>query len=273
MGKPQESLMPTKTIVDASLPNAGRIYDYLLGGHHNFEIDRLTGDRIRATMPSLPKAMRMFRWCLQDVAHELTHDRGFDTIVDFASGLPTADHLHTAVAANTKIVYSDRDAVCVEYGREILGATPNVRYFQADCRYPAQLLNRPEVQEILEGNRRIAVIYWGISMFLTDEEIQHIAKTLYDWTAPGSCFAFYLQLADAGEDKNSKVIEMYRQMGEELHFRSVEQCKELVKPWVADEKGWIPMEKWHGIESPLTPEEVLQFPNGVGYGVYLVKGE
>ena len=25
--------MPEKTIVDASVPNAGRIYDYLLGGH------------------------------------------------------------------------------------------------------------------------------------------------------------------------------------------------------------------------------------------------
>ena len=27
-------------IADASQPNAGRIYDYLLGGSHNFEIDR-----------------------------------------------------------------------------------------------------------------------------------------------------------------------------------------------------------------------------------------
>ncbi len=265
--------MPTKTIVDASLPNAGRIYDYLLGGHHNFEIDRRSGDRIRATMSSLPKVMRMFRWCLQDVANELTYVRGFDTIVDFASGLPTADHLHTAVAPDTKIVYSDRDEVCVEYGREILGATPNVRYFQADCRYPDLLLDRPEVQDILAGNRRIAVIYWGISMFLTDDDIRHIAKTLYDWTAPGSVFAFYLQLNDSTDVTSSKVIEMYRQMGEELHFRTVDECKELVKPWVADEQGWIPLEKWHGIESPLTPEEKLQFPQGIGYGVYLVKGE
>ncbi|MBL8131281.1 MAG: SAM-dependent methyltransferase [Anaerolineae bacterium] len=264
--------MPTKTIVDASVPNAGRIYDYLLGGHHNFEIDRRTGDRIRATLPALPKVMRMFRWCLQDVATQLTYERGFDTIVDFASGLPTADHMHTAVAPDTKIVYSDRDSVCVEYGQEILGGTPNIVYFQADCRYPDLLLNRPEVQEFLGGKRRVAVIYWGISMFLADEEIRHIAQTLYDWTAPGSVFAFYLQLADAVDPTSSKVIEMYRQMGEELHFRSVEECKELMKPWVADAKGWVPMETWHGIE-PLSPEERQQFPQGVGYGVYLVKGE
>ncbi len=42
--------MSEKTIVDASLPNAGRIYDYLLGGHHNFEIDRRAGDQLIQVM-------------------------------------------------------------------------------------------------------------------------------------------------------------------------------------------------------------------------------
>jgi hypothetical protein len=29
--------MPRKSMSDASVPNAGRIDDYLLGGHHNFD--------------------------------------------------------------------------------------------------------------------------------------------------------------------------------------------------------------------------------------------
>ncbi|NIN68603.1 MAG: hypothetical protein GTO63_28640, partial [Anaerolineae bacterium] len=65
-------------------------------------------------------------------------ERGLETIMDFASGLPTMDHLHTAVAPGTTVIYSDRDPVCVEYGREILGDTPNVHYFQADCRRPEE---------------------------------------------------------------------------------------------------------------------------------------
>ena len=146
--------MPTKTIVDASVPNAGRVYDFLLGGHHNFEIDRRAAEQIRTMMPFLPKLMRLFRWCLQDLAYELTYVRGYDMIVDFASGLPTADHLHTAVAPGTTIIYSDRDPVCVEYGREILEDTPNVHYFQADCRFPLELLGRPEVKAIMDGKKR-----------------------------------------------------------------------------------------------------------------------
>ncbi|NIN68602.1 MAG: SAM-dependent methyltransferase, partial [Anaerolineae bacterium] len=46
--------MPEKTMMDASVPNAGRIYDYLLGGHHNFEIDRRVGDQMREAAPFLP---------------------------------------------------------------------------------------------------------------------------------------------------------------------------------------------------------------------------
>lgn len=265
--------MPTKTIVDASVPNAGRIYDYLLGGHHNFEINRQAGDRLRGLIPFLPKLMRLFRWCIHDIAHELTYERGYDTIIDFASGLPTADHLHTAVAPGTTVIYSDRDSVCVEYAREILADTPNVYYFQADCRYPAEFLNRPEIQEILNGKRRVAFVYWGISMYLSDPEIQQVVRELYEWSSNDSTLAFYLQPADMESEDGQSVIDIYQKMGEQLHFRSVERFKELFKPWDADSLGYRTMEEWHGVNSPLTDVDRHFFSSGtVGYGAYLVKG-
>ena len=265
--------MPTKTIVDASVPNAGRIYDYLLGGHHNFEIDRQAGDRIKGLLPFLPKLMRLFRWALQDVAHELTHERGFDAIVDFASGLPTADHLHTAVAPGTTVIYSDRDSVCVEYGREILGSTPDVYYFQADCRDPDEFLNRPDIQKILADKKRIAYVYWGISMYLTDDEIAHIAQTLYNRAADDGCLAFYLQPADLERDgRGAEIYDIYSKMGEDLHFRSLSAFKELFKPWVPDSLGYRTMEEWHSVDTPLTEDDKKVMSDGtVGYGVYLVK--
>ena len=265
--------MPTKTIVDASVPNAGRIYDYLLGGHHNFEIDRQAGDRIRDLIPFLPKLMRLFRWCLHDIAHELTYERGYDTIIDFASGLPTEDHLHTAVAPGTTVIYSDRDAVCVEYAREILGNTPNVYYFQADCRHPAEFLSRPDIQEILNGKRRVAFVYWGISMYLADDEIQQIVQELYEWSVD-STLAFYLQPADSMDSGDGKsIMEIYQKMGEQLHFRPLERFQELFKPWIADDLGYRTMEQWHSVDSPLTEGDRQFFSQGtVGYGAYLVKG-
>jgi hypothetical protein len=265
--------MPEKaTIADANVPNAGRIYDYLLGGHHNFEIDRQVGDKMKELMPFLPKAMRLMRWCLQDVGRTLTVERGFDTIVDFASGLPTMDHLHTAVAPGTTIIYSDRDPVTVEYGQDILGDTPNVQYFEADCRRPEELLTRPEVREILGDNRHVAFVYWGVSMFMSDEDIIHVARTLHDWSDEKSCLAFFMPAQDPRSPATAKGVEMYRKMGEEVHFRSLEALKELVKPWRPDELGYRTMAEWHGIEVTMSEEDLKIFgAGGAGYGVYLIK--
>ncbi len=264
--------MSEKTIVDASVPNAGRIYDYLLGGHHNFEIDRQAGDQVKSLMPFLPKLMRLMRWCLQDVANELTYKRGFDTIIDFASGLPTQDHIHTAVASGTTVIYSDRDPVCVEYAREILGDTPNVHYFHADCRRPDDLLSRSEVRAILGDKRHVAFVYWGISMYLTDEEIEQASRVLYDWSDSSSCLAFYLQPGSADSEDAAKTVQVYRQMGEELFFRNPEDFSQLVRPWVADNLGYRTMEQWHGLNVQMTESDRMFFPDGTsGYGVYLAK--
>lgn len=263
--------MSEKTLIDASVPNAGRIYDYMLGGHHNFEVDRQAGERIKTAMPPLPQILRLMRWSLQDVAPTLTKNRGFDTIIDFASGLPTQDHIHTAVAPGTTVIYSDHDPICVEYGREILGDTPNTHYFQADARDPAELLGRPEVLEILGGTRHVGFIYWGIAMYLTDEDIARAARVLYDWSDDTSCLAYFVNIGDPDSPMISQMAENYRRMGEALHFRPVETFQELVKPWHADDLGYRPMSEWHGID--IDTQELIDSgsPGGGGAGVYLVK--
>ena len=73
--------MAKESIVDASVPAAGRIYDYLLGGHHNFEVDRLAAQQLLRISPFSTKLVRLQRWCLQDLAHELAVVRGLSQMV------------------------------------------------------------------------------------------------------------------------------------------------------------------------------------------------
>ncbi|HSN76733.1 MAG TPA: SAM-dependent methyltransferase, partial [Anaerolineae bacterium] len=153
--------MSKESIVDASVPSAGRIYDYLLGGHHNFEVDRQAATMLTQLIPFASKFVRLQRWCLQDLAYELTAVRGYDTIIDFASGLPTQDHLHFVVPNGTKVIYSDYDPIVVEYAREILGNTPNVHFFEADARRPEELYIGGIAQDlasILNHNRVVVGI-------------------------------------------------------------------------------------------------------------------
>src|ERR1700690_4535790 len=117
--------MPQDNIVDSSKPSAGRMYDYYLGGNHNFEVDRQAADQVLKAAPFLQKLMLLQRWSLQDIAVELTEKRGFDVVIDFASGLPTNDHIHYKVPKSTTVSVSDSDPMDAEYALEVRKDTSN----------------------------------------------------------------------------------------------------------------------------------------------------
>ena len=267
--------MPQDNIVDASKPSAGRMYDYYLGGNHNFEVDRQVAEQVLKLLPFLSKYLRLQRWALQDIAVELTEKRGFDVIIDFASGLPTNDHIHFKVPKGTTVIYSDYDPVVVEYTHEILKSTPDTYFFQSDATRPEELLNRPEVQKILNGRRKIAFVLWGVSMFLSDEGIAHTVKYLYDWASPGSCLVFNAQGSDVNQENPGalQIKKIYEQTGSPIYTRSLARYIELLHPWKLEEKGFISLLEWHGFDgSELGKEDKEAFgPEGGGYGAYLVK--
>lgn len=267
--------MSQDNIVDSSKPSAGRMYDYYLGGNHNFEVDRQAADQVLKILPFVPKASRLQRWALQDIAEELSEKRGYDVIIDFASGLPTMDHVHTKVAKGTTVIYSDYDPVIVEYTRDILKDTPNVHFFQADARHPEELLGRPEVEKVLAGRRKVAFVLWGVSAFIADEDLIHAVRYLYDWAAPGSCLAFNAQAAGMNLEDPAviQLLKIYGQLGQKLFFRSLKEYEEIIKPWQLEEKGFIRLLDWHGFEqSELGKEDAQAWgPMGGGHGAYLVK--
>jgi hypothetical protein len=267
--------MPQDSIVDSSKPSPGRIYDYVLGGNHNFEVDRMAAEQVLKMLPFTSKFVRLQRWALQDIAVELSEKRGYDVIIDFASGLPTNDNIHYKVKPGTTVIYSDFDPVIVEYGRDILKSTPDAYFFQSDATRPEELLRRPEVEQILAGRRKVAFVYWGVGAFLSDEGIAHATKYLYDWAAPGSCLAFNAMAA--GFDPNDpgivELIKIYDRMGQRPTIRTLEGYRKLVQPWHLDEKGFISLLEWHGFDqTELSKVDVAAFgPMGGGYGAYLTK--
>lgn len=265
--------MAKESIIDDSRPNAGRMYDYYLGGNHNFEVDRQAADQVIQLLPFAPKGARLQRWALQDIVTELTERRDYDVIIDFASGLPTNDHFHHLAPEGTTIIYSDHDPVVVEYARDILGDTPNVYFFEADAAEPELLLNRPEVQEILGGRRKVGFVLWGVSAFLTDEAIAHTAKYTNEWAAPGSCLVFNAQGADLPQNETlDRTFAIYEKMGAKFHKRSLSHFYELLQPWQVD-KDFISLLEWHGFDESDLDKEALETigPLAGGYGAYFVK--
>lgn len=261
--------------LDMSKPNAARMYDYYLGGSHNFEADRQAAEQITKLISWVPKAARLQRACLQDIANELSFERGYDVIVDFASGLPTQDHIHAVAKPGTLIIYSDIDPIVVEFTRDILKDVPNAYIFQGDARNPKQLLNNPEVQALLKGRRNIGFILWGLSTFLSDDELGGIMRELAEWAGPKSTIAFNAQGADidTSDPAVAQNIALYEKMGTKLTMRTLAQYRALIEPWHTDAAGFIPLIQWHNLDvSIMTPEEQKVWSSaGGGYGAYLVK--
>jgi hypothetical protein len=267
--------MVQDSLVDVSKPSPGRIYDYILGGSHNFKIDRDVAENLKKLLPFIPEYARLQRWSLRTITEELTRKRKFDVIIDFASGLPTNDHIHYMAPPGTLVIYSDIDPVAVLYAKQILGDTPNVYVYRSDAGHPEELFENPEVQQILKGRRRIAFVSWGVSMFLSDEALKHAAQYLYDWAAPGSCWAFNSQTWDRDHPDTKKTLEIYRKMGTILYPRPQDEYLEFLKPWSIEEPGFVPLREWHGFnEDQLTGDDSELIGSGSGgHGAYFIKTE
>jgi hypothetical protein len=231
------------SIADSSKPNAGRIYDYLLGGNHNFEVDRMAAQQFLQAAPLLPEAARIIRWFLGEAIRRIAAD-GYTRFIDFASGLPTMDHIHQVAPPGTKVIYSDLDPVTVAYGQEIIKDNPDARYLACPAGKPETLLDSPVVTQLFGENRKVAFGLNGIAWFLPDEEIAHAMKSLHAWAAPGS----RLFLSDFDYARSTPEVKqfftLYEKFGQPFHPRTLQGLQKLISPWKVREPGFKPLEEW-----------------------------
>lgn len=259
---------------DSEHPNMVRIYDFLLGGPHNFEIDRQVGREMISYLPFLHKAVRLQQWCYQDIAVELER-RGFDLIINLTSALPTPDNLHRFVSPGTQVVYFARDPMAVEYGRAALADSPNTHFFQG-CPYKIEeMFNQTGFLDLIQGRREMAFVFWSSAAFYSDTTLAHVARFLYDWSAPNSCLVFHAQGAGANPDHPSirRLARQLNEMQSPFYLRSWETYANLLAPWTPDEQGVISLLDWHGLDiSEMTPDDRAAWgAHGIGCGAYLMK--
>ena len=79
--------------IDVDRPSAARVYDYYLGGLHNFSADRDMAARAVADWPELPRIMQANRAFLRRAVRHLAA-QGIDQFLDIGSGIPTAGNVH-----------------------------------------------------------------------------------------------------------------------------------------------------------------------------------
>jgi hypothetical protein len=241
------------SIADASKPNAGRIYDFLLGGNHNFEVDRIAAQQVLQVAPYFSQFALIIRWFLGESVRRLVAE-GFSCFVDFASGLPTADHIHQVAPKGTKVIYSDLDPVTVAYGQEIIKDNPDVRYLHCDAGRVEDLLASPAVGQLFGANRKVAIGFNGIAWFLPDEAVGHSMKVLYDWAAKGSrLFLSDFDLTRMTDD-TKVLMTLYEKFGQPGYLRPQSRLMELIGSWESGDPGFLALEEWIDMEKTVASQ-------------------
>src|SRR5690349_4774086 len=94
-GEPSSAAEMTRVQLDTSVPNAARIYDYLLGGKSNYAADRAAAGQITRHIPHAAAAARQNRQFLGRVVEHLAQS-GIRQFLDIGSGLPlpTVSNVH-----------------------------------------------------------------------------------------------------------------------------------------------------------------------------------
>ncbi len=166
----EETVIPPG--VDPAIPSPARIYDYVLGGTHNFASDRAAAERIREMTPDLADAAWVNRGFHQRAARWLAAERGIGQFIDIGSGLPTMGNTHTAVQKErpgARVVYVDIDPMVQAYASELLAADGTTAVVTADLCDPDRVLGDPALRGLIDFGRPVGLLITAVLHFVPDE--------------------------------------------------------------------------------------------------------
>jgi SAM-dependent methyltransferase len=239
--------------VDVTVPDASRVYDYALGGVHNFAVDRAFWDQAAKMMPGAAAMARTNRAFLGRAVRELVA-AGVTQFLDIGSGIPTLGNVHEVAQdadPRARVVYVDKDPIAVQQSRALLAGNRLTRAIEADLRDPETILYHRQVQELLDFSQPIAVLLVAVLHFIPDsDQPAAIISRIADVLVPGS----YLVVSHAvpanteqGRAAQEAVRKLYERTATPGTIRSrdelaalIDERFDLVEPGLVAPTGWRP---------------------------------
>lgn len=234
--------------VDDQTPNVARMYDYFLGGFHNFAADRELAERTIAAWPQVPAIARANRAFLGRAVRHLVAS-GVRQFLDLGSGVPTAGNVHEIaqeLAEDTRVVYVDVEPVAVEHSRQILRGNPNAAVMLADLRRPDLVLVDPAVTNLLELSRPVALLMVAVLHFVPDSaEAAGTVRAYREALGPGSWV-----VVSHGTDEilprelTQRVGALYQQTSSPAVSRTRAELMALLDGYDLVDPGLVPVDQW-----------------------------
>lgn len=234
--------------IDLTRPSVARMYDYYLGGSHNFEVDRAAARKALEIWPELPMIMRANRaFMRRAVRHAVS--LGITQFLDIGSGIPTFGNVHEvarAASPEARVVYVDNDPVAVAHSRAIVADDPAIGVVSADVRKPEDILDAPQVHDVLDLDRPVAVLMVALLHFIEDSDGPgEIVARFRDGLAPGSSLIVTHASDEGGRiEKADETKDPYKRMGNPLIMRGRAEIDAFFDGYDLVEPGLVFMTDW-----------------------------
>ncbi|MBB4929652.1 hypothetical protein F4561_000472 [Lipingzhangella halophila] len=242
--------------IDASTASVARVYDAILGGEHNYEVDQEVAQSIFEVSPDARRTAQAIRQWLVRVVRWLSGPAGMDQFLDVGSGLPTAENTHEVAQRNNpraRVVYVDNDPLVSAHSDTLLGANPNANFVEGDLTRPQELLRHPTVTGTLELDRPFVLMQCNTLHHLMDEQRPHELMRTYIDALPSGSYVALCHFWDPA-DEDPELSEFAREVEHRFSTSSMASGRfrtraeitsyfdglELVEPGLVELHEWWP---------------------------------
>jgi hypothetical protein len=223
------------------------MYDYFLGGYHNFAVDRDAAKQVLLAEPDFADFVRANRAFLRRAVSFLVR-QGVCQFVDLGSGIPTAGNVHEVahkLNPAVGVVYVDSDPIAVSLSQEILAGNPRAIAIDGDVRRPEELLARADLKRIIDFHQPVAVLLVALLHFLADDdEALRILSYLREALAPGSYIAITHATGIFNPERAAQTASVYNRATSPVTLRTREQVERFFDGFELVEPGLVPTPAW-----------------------------
>ncbi|MGN6794570.1 MAG: SAM-dependent methyltransferase [Streptosporangiaceae bacterium] len=252
--------------LETDRPSVARLYDYLLGGTHNFAADRELARRLLQAEPHAKYIVAENRAFLGRAVRFLL-GAGIRQFVDLGSGIPTQENVHEIAQKHdpeARAVYVDNDPVAVAHSRQILGDRPRARVIESDLRDPDSVVDHPDVASLIDFSEPVGLLMISVLHFVPDSDdpvgvVARFASAL----APGSHLVISHATHEPAPEAAAQVHDLSTTATASIHPRAREEIMRYFSGFDLVEPGLVYLSSWRPDEPPTSPEVAWLFA-GVG---------
>ena len=231
--------------VDIKRANVARVWDYWLGGSHNFLADQ---DLARAIMAVEPNARAGARPAASSAGRCGSSPRPVSG--SSSTSAPAYPPRATCTRSPSRptqrrVAYVDIDPVAVAHSQAILAGNQNAAIIDADLREPERILAATTTRRLIDFGQPVGLLLFAVLHFIADaEDPWRIVATLRDALAPGSHSCWATQPVRAARRGAGRGEGIQQQRPTQIHMRSHAEILRFFDGFELVDPGLVYIPQW-----------------------------